>query len=91
MTTWLVVFPLVLIAGAAIASVVFVKLSTLRITNAGVEIRNYPQEPKVVPLELVDRFVSAERVGWFAGLSLGSLVCLLGVVLWLWIDPRSKS
>jgi sugar phosphate permease len=29
--------------------------------------------------------------GWFVGLSLGSLVCLLGVVLWLWIDPQQRS
>jgi sugar phosphate permease len=28
--------------------------------------------------------------GWFWGISLGSIVCMVGVVLWLWIDPRER-
>lgn len=28
--------------------------------------------------------------GWGWGISLGSMVCLVGVVLWLWIDPRER-
>jgi ACS family glucarate transporter-like MFS transporter len=35
--------------------------------------------------------VFGEYLGWFGGLSLGSLVCLIGAVLWLWIDPSKKS
>jgi hypothetical protein len=65
-TAFLVVLPLGLIAGAFIASFVFVRMSTLRITGAGVEIRNYPQTPHVIALEDVDRFVPAERTGNFS-------------------------
>lgn len=77
MTGWLVVFPLVLIVAAALASFVFVRLSTLRITNDGVEIRNYPQTPKTIPLAEVDRFVPAERVGMFSGLRPATAVLVL--------------
>jgi hypothetical protein len=76
-TGWLVVFPIVLVAAAALASFVFVRLSTLRITGDVVEIRNYPQTPKAVPLGEVDRFVPAERVGMFAGLRPATAVLLL--------------
>ncbi len=37
MTGWLVVFPLVLLGGAALAAFTFVRMSTLRITPDGVE------------------------------------------------------
>ena len=77
MTGWLVVFPLVLIVAAALASFLFVRLSTLRITNDGVEIRNYPQTPKTIPLAEVDRFVPAERVGMFSGLRPATAVLVL--------------
>jgi hypothetical protein len=74
---WLWLFPVILIASAALVSLVFVRLSTLRITSAGVEYRNYPQETKVVPLAHVDRFVAAERVGAFAFLRPATAVLLL--------------
>jgi hypothetical protein len=77
MTGWLVVFPIVLVAAAALASFVFVRLSTLRISDDGVEIRNYPQAPKAVPLAEVDRFVPAERVGMFSGLRPATAVLVL--------------
>jgi cyanate permease len=32
----------------------------------------------------------AEHVHWEAAIALGSAVCLLGVVLWRWIDPRER-
>jgi hypothetical protein len=76
-TGWLVVFPLVLVGGAALASFVFVRMSTLLITSAGVEFRNYPQAPRVIPLAQVDRFVPAERVGTFAGLRPATAVLIL--------------
>jgi hypothetical protein len=63
---WLVLLPVILIGSAALASFVFVKLSSLKITRAGVEIRNYPQATKVIPLALADRFVPAEPAGAFA-------------------------
>jgi cyanate permease len=28
--------------------------------------------------------------GWTWGIGLGSLVCLAGVSLWLWIDPKTE-
>jgi hypothetical protein len=61
-----VILPLVLIGGAFVASIVFVQLSTLRITGAGVEIRNYPQAPRVIALEDVDRFVPTTAAGAFS-------------------------
>jgi hypothetical protein len=63
---FLVVLPVALIVGAFIASFVFVRMSTLHITGAGVEIRNYPQAPRTVPLERVEKFVPTERAGNFS-------------------------
>ena len=31
-----------------------------------------------------------EQVGWQWGIALGGLICLLGGVLWLWIDPHER-
>jgi hypothetical protein len=76
-TGWLVLFPLVLLGAAGIAAFTFVRLSTLRITSAGVEIRNYPQTTKLIPLAQVDRFIPAERVGAFASLRPATAVLLL--------------
>ena len=60
------ILPLGLIAGAFIASFVFVRRSTLRITGSGIEVRNYPQAPRVIALEQVDRFVPTPRGGNFS-------------------------
>jgi hypothetical protein len=76
-TAFLVILPLGLIAGAFVASTVFVRRSTLRITGAGVEIRNYPQAPRVVALEQVDRFVPTERSGNFSSLRPATATLLL--------------
>jgi sugar phosphate permease len=32
-----------------------------------------------------------ESIGWGYGVGLGSLVCLCGMVCWLWIDPRDRA
>jgi sugar phosphate permease len=32
----------------------------------------------------------AKRWNWEAGISLGSVFCLVGVILWFWIDPRER-
>ena len=74
---WLFTFPVALIVGASIASFVFVKRSTLRITKVGVDYRNYPQAPKSIPLDRVDHFVPAERVGMFSFLRPATAVLLL--------------
>jgi hypothetical protein len=76
-TAFLVVLPLALIAGAFVASFVFVRLSTLRITGAGVEIRNYPQATRFVALEQVDRFVETQRSGNFSFVRPGTAALLL--------------
>ena len=60
--------PVVLIAGAAVAAFVSVRFSTLRITSDGVEIRNYPHPPNVVPLHDVARFEEVEAAGNFRSL-----------------------
>jgi dipeptide/tripeptide permease len=31
-----------------------------------------------------------QLLGWGSAVALGGLVCLAGVVLWVWIDPREK-
>ena len=33
----------------------------------------------------------SEMFGWQWGISVGSIVCLAGVCLWWWIDPRQRS
>ena len=65
---FLLLFPFVLVVAAAVAAFVFVRLSHVRITSAGVEIRNFPQAVKLVPLDRVDRFVATERAGNFKSL-----------------------
>jgi hypothetical protein len=60
--------PFVFVVVAAIAAVLTVRLSTLRITNTGVEIRNYPQAAKVIPLERVDHFEGTTATGNFKSL-----------------------
>src|SRR5438105_14322665 len=64
----LVLIPAILIGAAALAAVVCVRCSSLRITGAGVEIRNYPQAPKLIPLERVERFEATTAVGNFSSL-----------------------
>jgi hypothetical protein len=61
---WLFTFPLVLIVIAIVLSFVFVRLSWVHITNAGVEVRNFPAAPFVVPLDQVERFVDTEPSGF---------------------------
>jgi dipeptide/tripeptide permease len=38
---------------------------------------------------LVTPWVS-NHLGWPWGIALGSIVCLIGVCLWLWIDPQER-
>lgn len=61
-----VVLPVVLVAGAAVAALVSVRASSVRITAAGVEIRNYPQPAKLIPLAQVLRFEAHVPVGNFS-------------------------
>ena len=72
--------PVILIALAALAAVVSVRSSTLRITGEGVEIRNYPQPAKLFPLEQVERFEATPPVGNFSSLrpKTGELVLTSG-------------
>jgi hypothetical protein len=73
----LVLLPLVLLGVAAVLAMVSVKRSTLSITAAGVEYRNYPQATQVVPLAKVRRFEETEAVGNFSGLRPATAVLVL--------------
>jgi hypothetical protein len=57
------VAPFIVIVIVAIVAFVFVRRSTLRITTAGVEVRNYPQAPKLIPLDRVHAFEATPRAG----------------------------
>jgi hypothetical protein len=74
---WLLWFPVILVAAAAVVSFTFVRLSTLSVTNVGVAFRNFPQPEREIPLEHVDRFVPAERVGFLASVRPETAVLLL--------------
>jgi hypothetical protein len=69
--------PVVLIGGAALAAFVCLRCSSLHIASSGVEVRNYPQAPKVVPIAEVERFEAAVRVGGFASLRPATAVLVL--------------
>lgn len=64
----LVLLPAAVLVAAAIAALVSVKRSSLRITVDGVEIRNYPQPPTRVPLAQITRFEATVPVGNFPSL-----------------------
>ena len=55
--------PFILAGVVAVVAIVFTRLSTLRITNAGVEVRNYPQAPRLIPLDEVAQFEETPKVG----------------------------
>lgn len=63
MVVVLVLLPVVLLAACAIAALVSVRRSTVRITPEGVEIRNYPQTPRLVPLAEALRFEPSVPTG----------------------------
>jgi hypothetical protein len=69
--------PLAIIGVAAVAAIVCVRCSSLRITSAGVEVRNYPQTPRLVPLSQVERFEATVPVGNFASLRPATAVLVL--------------
>jgi len=60
--------PLVLIGAAALAASLFVRRSSLLITEEGIEIRNYPQARRLIPLVRVDHFEATEPAGNFSSL-----------------------
>jgi hypothetical protein len=70
-------FPFVLVVVAAIAAVVVVLRSSLGITSSGVEVHNFPQAPRVIPLEQVSHFEPAPRVGNFSGIRPATAVLVL--------------
>ena len=62
---FILLLPFILAGAAVVAAVVCVGLSTLSITSAGVEFRNYPQAPKVIPLDQVVHFEAMTPAGNF--------------------------
>lgn len=77
MVVVLVLLPLVALGVAAVLALVSVRRSTLRITTAGVEYRNYPQATQTVALVMVRRFEEAEAVGNFGSLRPATAVLVL--------------
>lgn len=69
--------PFIFVGIAAIAAVVSVRRSSLRITNDGVEIRNYPQAAKLIPLVRVEHFEATTRSGNFSSLRPATAVLVL--------------
>jgi len=69
--------PFAVIAVVAVAAVVVVRRSSLAITGAGVEIRNYPQAPRLIPLAQIGHFEETPRVGNFAFLRPATAVLVL--------------
>ena len=77
MAAVLLILPLVLIGGAALAAFVCVRCSYLRMASGGVEVRNYPQAPRLVPIAQVERFEAAAPVGGFASIRPATAVLIL--------------
>ena len=65
---FLVLLPVAVLIAAAVAALVSVRRSSLRISAAGVEFRNYPQPAKLIPLAQVVRFEPTMPVGNFPSL-----------------------
>ena len=62
---FLVLLPVAVLVATAVAAFVSVRNSSVRITAAGVEFRNYPQTAKLIPLAQVARFEAPASVGNF--------------------------
>ena len=62
----LVLLPVAVLGAVAIAALISVRCSSVRITFAGVEFRNYPQPPKLIPLAQIARFEAPVPVGNFS-------------------------
>jgi hypothetical protein len=73
----LVLLPGALLAIVAIVAVLTVRRSSLRITEAAVVFRNYPQPERVVPLADVDGFDEPTRVGFLSSLRPRTVVLVL--------------
>jgi len=69
--------PVILIGVAWLVSSVFVRRSSLRITGEGVEVHNYPQPPRLIPLAQVGRFEATPRSGNFKSLRPETAVLVL--------------
>ena len=59
----LVLLPVALISAAAVLALISVRRSSLRITAEGVEVRNYRQPVKLIPLAQVAHFEAPTPVG----------------------------
>ena len=73
----LLISPLFFVGAAVVAAVVCVRRSSLRITSAGAEVRNYPQSAKVIPLAQIERFEATTPVGNFSSLRPATAVLVL--------------
>jgi hypothetical protein len=60
----LVGIPLILIGVVALMAAISISRSSVRITSDGVQINNYRQPPRTVPLAQADHFEAPEPVGY---------------------------
>jgi hypothetical protein len=60
----LVLIPLILIGIVALMAAISISRSSVRITSDGVQINNYRQPPRTIPLAQADHFESPEPVGY---------------------------
>ncbi len=63
---FVLLLPFIIAGVIAVIAVTFTRLSTLRITSDGVELRNYPQAARTIPLDEVGQFEETPKVGNFA-------------------------
>jgi hypothetical protein len=73
----MILLPVILVVVAAGAAFVTVRRSSLRITADGIEVRNYPDPPRVFPLDQVARFDEPTRVGFLSSLRPSTSVLVL--------------
>jgi hypothetical protein len=72
-----VLLPVVLVAIVAVWAMLTIRRSTLRVTAAGVEFRNYPQPVQSFPLDRVACFDEPTRVGFLSSLQPRTCVLVL--------------
>lgn len=60
--------PVALIVGAAVAATISIRKSSVRLSADGVEVENYRQPRRQIPLHQVDRFEAPAPVGWLSSI-----------------------
>ncbi len=64
----MILLPLALVAAAALAALISIRNSSLRLTPNGVEIHNHRQPPQSIPLDRVVGFEPPPPIGWLSSI-----------------------